>query len=126
ALALDDADETRSRCSTQSWSSRPSHCAPCARVHAARRAWDWEFATRLEAQACGVGELERTVEESVPWRLLSLAGASAVQQLAAARWSAQRMADTLPRPVSTTRAVHERLRIGYLSGDFFSHPSRRR
>src|SRR5262245_5536739 len=90
----------------------------------ARRACDWEFAARLEAQACGVGEVERTVEESVAWRLLSLAGASAAQQLAAALRSARRIADTLPRPVSTiVRAgMHERLRIGYLSGDFFSHP----
>src|SRR5215510_13517016 len=126
AMALDDADETADAVALfkaiVAFNNEPLRAVRA--VHAARRACDWEFAARLEAQACGVGEVERTVEESVAWRLLSLAGASAAQQLAAALRSARRIADTLPRPVSTiVRAgMHERLRIGYLSGDFFSHP----
>ena len=124
--SLDDADETADAVALfkaiVAFNNEPLRAVRA--VHAARRACDWEFAARLEAQACGVGEVERTVEESVAWRLLSLAGASAAQQLAAALRSARRIADTLPRPGSTiVRAgMHERLRIGYLSGDFFSHP----
>jgi len=92
AMALDDADETADAVALFKAivTSKNEPLRALRAVHAARRACDWEFAAHLEAQACGVGEVERTVEESVPWRLLSLAGASA----AAARGSAtERTAD---------------------------------
>jgi hypothetical protein len=89
------------------------------RSHAARRACDWDFAARLEPQACRIAEVAGPVDESAPWRLLFLAGASAAQQLATARRSAQRIADTLPHQVSVSRtAMRERIRIGFFSGDF--------
>ena len=92
-------------------------------IYAARRACDWDFAARLEPQACRIAEVTGPVDESAPWRLLFLAGASAAQQLTTARRSAQRVADALPRPVSASRtATRERIRIGYFSGDFYSHP----
>src|SRR5215510_16372664 len=69
-------------------------------IYAARRACDWDFAARLEPQACRIAEVAGPVDESAPWRLLFLAGASAGQQLATARRSAQRIADTLPHRVS--------------------------
>ena len=99
-------------------------------IFAARRACDWDFAALLEPQACLIGGVEGTIDESAPWRLLFLAGASASQQLAAARRSAQRIVDALPRvdalpPAGATAmraSTRERIRIGYLSGDFYSHP----
>jgi predicted O-linked N-acetylglucosamine transferase (SPINDLY family) len=56
---------------------------------------------------------------------LFLAGASASQQLAAARRSAQRIASASPSSVGANAprmSKRERLRIGYFSGDFYSHP----
>lgn len=95
-------------------------------IYAARRACDWDFAALLEPQACRIGESgSGPIDDSAPWRLLSLAGASASQQLAAARRSAQHVIDAVaPTTISTAfRArTHERLRIGYFSGDLYSHP----
>jgi protein O-GlcNAc transferase len=92
-------------------------------IYAARRACDWDFTARLEPQACRIAEVTGPVDESAPWRLLFLVGASAAQQLATARRSAQRIADALPRPLRASRtAPRERIRIGYLSGDFYNHP----
>jgi protein O-GlcNAc transferase len=93
-------------------------------IYAARRACDWEFAARLEPQACRIAEVTGPVDESAPWRLLFLAGTSAAQQLATARRSAQRVADLLPRPASLTvrrTGTRGHIRIGYFSGDFYNH-----
>jgi protein O-GlcNAc transferase len=93
-------------------------------IYAARRACDWEFAAILEPEACRIGEEGSSIDESAPWRLLSLAGASASMQLAAARKCAQRIAGAV-QPVgrpAAVRAATARLRIGYVSGDFYSHP----
>jgi len=94
-------------------------------IYAARRACDWDFASLLEPKACLIGEVEGSIDESAPWRLLFLAGASASQQLAAARRSAQRVVDALPRPAGAPAmrtSTRECIRIGYVSGDFYSHP----
>src|SRR5262245_11765464 len=93
-------------------------------IYAARRACDWEFAARLEQQACRIAEVTGPVDESAPWRLLFLAGTSAAQQLATARRSAQRVVDLLPRPASSAvrrTGTREHIRIGYFSGDFYNH-----
>jgi predicted O-linked N-acetylglucosamine transferase (SPINDLY family) len=74
--------------------------------------------------ACTIGEAKDAVDESAPWRLLFLAGASPLQQLTAAQRSAQRIADALPAPASANAArtgKSERIRIAYFSGDFYSH-----
>src|SRR5262249_36287084 len=66
------------------------------------------------------------IDESAAWRLLFLDGASAARQLKAAQRGAQRIVDLRLRPMSGETGArankHERLRIGYFSGDFFSHP----
>src|SRR5262249_13799293 len=93
-------------------------------IYPARRACDWEFAARLEPQVCGIGEGTGQVDEGTPWRLLFLASAGAAQQLTTARQSAKRIGDLhRGRLNAAARASkRERLRIGFLSGDFFSHP----
>jgi protein O-GlcNAc transferase len=126
ACALDDASETEDALrlfkATIAFKSEPRRA--CWAIYPARRACDWDFAARLEPQACRIGEVAGPVHESAAWRLFFLAGASAAQQLKAAQRGAQRILDLHPRPVhvAARASKHERLRIGYLSGDFFSHP----
>jgi predicted O-linked N-acetylglucosamine transferase (SPINDLY family) len=127
ASALDDAGETEDALklfkATVAFRNEPRRAIWA--IYTARRACDWDFAARLEPLACTIGAGEDAVDESAPWRLLFLAGASASQQLAAARRSAQRIADALPRAGSTNAArtgKSERIRIAYFSGDFYSHP----
>ena len=126
ASALDDAGETEDALklfkATMAFRNEPRRAIWA--IYTARRACDWDFAARLEPLACTIGEAEDTVDESAPWRLLFLSGASPLQQLTAARRSAQRIADTLP-PASANAARSsrsERIRIAYFSGDFYSHP----
>ena len=127
ASALDDAGDTEDALklfkATTAFKSEPRRAIWA--IYTARRACDWDFAARLEPLACTIGVAEDAVDESAPWRLLFLAGASASQQLAAARRSSQRIADTLPRSVGVNAprtSKRERLRIAYFSGDFYSHP----
>ncbi len=95
-------------------------------IYAARRACDWDFAALLEPQACRIGESgSGGIDDSAPWRLLSIANASASQQLAGARRSAQRVIEAVATTAISAafRArARERIRIGYFSGDFYSHP----
>ena len=127
ASALDDAGETEDALTlfkaTVAFRSEPRRAIWA--IYTARRACDWDFAARLEPLACTIGEIEDAVDESAPWRLLFLAGASPLQQLTAAQRSAQRIVDALPGPANTnaTRTgKRERIRIAYFSGDFYSHP----
>jgi len=126
ASALDDAGDTEDALklfkATVKFRDEPRRAIWA--IYTARRACDWDFAARLEPLACTIGEGEDAVDESAPWRLLFLAGASASQQLAAARRSAQRVASALPRARSANAArtgKRERIRIAYFSGDFYSH-----
>jgi predicted O-linked N-acetylglucosamine transferase (SPINDLY family) len=127
ASALDDAGETEDALklfkAAVAFRNEPRRAIWA--IYTARRACDWDFAARLEPLACTIGTVEHAVDESAPWRLLFLTGASASQQLAAARRSAQRIADALPPAASTNAArtgKSERIRIAYFSGDFYSHP----
>jgi protein O-GlcNAc transferase len=124
ASALDDAGDTEDALqlfnATVAFRNEPRRAIWA--IYTARRACDWDFAARLEPLACMIGATEDALDESVPWRLLFLAGASASQQLAAARRSAQRIANALPRSASANAArTRERIRIAYFSGDFYSH-----
>jgi tetratricopeptide (TPR) repeat protein len=126
ASALDDAGETEDALTlfkaTVAFRSEPRRAIWA--IYTARRACDWDFAARLEPLACTIGEAKDAVDESAPWRLLFLAGASPLQQLTAAQRSAQRIADALPAPASANAArtgKSERIRIAYFSGDFYSH-----
>src|SRR5262245_18031610 len=127
ASALDDARDTEGALklfkATVAFRGEPRRAIWA--IYTARRACDWDFAARLEPLACTIGVAADAVDESAPWRLLFLAGASASQQLEAAQRSAQRIADALPGPASANAArsgKRERIRIGYFSGDFYSHP----
>jgi protein O-GlcNAc transferase len=127
ASALDDAGETEDALklfkATVAFRNEPRRAIWA--IYTARRACDWDFAASLEPLACTVGEGEDPVDESAPWRLLFLGGASAAQQLAAGQRSAQRIADALPRETRADAVrmnKRERVRIGYFSGDFYSHP----
>jgi predicted O-linked N-acetylglucosamine transferase (SPINDLY family) len=94
-----------------------------AAIHAARRACDWSYAASLERQACRVGE-EGTAEAGDPGILLLLPQATASAQLIAGRKYAQRLARTMSPLVSRRPAAasgERRVRIGYLSSDFFNH-----
>jgi predicted O-linked N-acetylglucosamine transferase (SPINDLY family) len=95
-------------------------------TYSARRACDWDFAATLEPAACRVSEPGTRIDDSAPWRLLSLASATPAVQLAAARKSAQLVLGThtpairRPEPSARKRAG---LRVGYFCGDFFNHPT---
>ena len=126
ASALDDAGETDDALAlfkaTVAFRKEPRRAIWA--IYAARRACDWDFAARLEPLACTIGEAEDPVDESAPWRLLFLSGASPLQQLMAAHRSAQRIAGALPASASVKAARSgkaERIRIAYFSGDFYSH-----
>jgi predicted O-linked N-acetylglucosamine transferase (SPINDLY family) len=103
---------------------RPDPLRAIWAIYAARRACDWEFAALLEPQACRVSEAGVAIDESAPWRLLSLSKAGPAEQLAAARKCAAQISATSPavRPARNAEIARERLRIGYFSGDFYSHP----
>jgi protein O-GlcNAc transferase len=104
--------------------ARPEPLRALCAVHAARRACDWDFAAAHEPLALRVSEANVAIDDSAPWRLLNLAGASAAMQLAAARKCAQHVLDTqLPvirRPAAGAR-TYPRLRVGYFCGDFLNH-----
>ena len=93
-------------------------------AYAARRACNFELAASLEPPACRVAEAGARVDDSVPWRLLCFAGATAPIQLAAARKCAQQVPEpaTVAHRAPEARARRDRLRIGYMSGDFREHP----
>jgi protein O-GlcNAc transferase len=94
-----------------------------AAIHAARRACDWAYAGSLEALACRVGE-DGEGEAGDPGILLLLAQATPAAQLVAACKYAQRVARVVsplvPRP-KTPATGAGRIRIGYLSSDFYNH-----
>jgi protein O-GlcNAc transferase len=94
-----------------------------AAIHAALRACDWSYAASLEQQACRVGEAGEA-DVGDPGILLLLAQATPSAQLIAGRKYAQRVARAMSALVPRLPAAasgERRLRIGYLSSDFFSH-----
>jgi protein O-GlcNAc transferase len=104
---------------------RPDPLRALWATHAARRACDWDLASALEPVACRVSEPGTNIDDSAPWRLLSLASATAALQLAAARKCAQvilgSQSPVIRRPATSVRA-RSKLRVGYFSGDLHDHP----
>lgn len=90
---------------------------------AARRACDWELAGAIETEARRKDAGFWTLGPASPHPLLLMAGATAAQHLAVARTQAQQYAalPPAPRPDGRSVASGNRLRIGYLSGDFRDH-----
>jgi predicted O-linked N-acetylglucosamine transferase (SPINDLY family) len=89
----------------------------------ARKACDWAFAAELESLACEVANEGNAIDETVPFRLLWLESATPQVQLAAAgrigRLTANAVAPAVREFAPRDR---DRLRVGYYSGDLFSHP----
>jgi len=106
--------------------SKPDPLRALWATYTARRACDWDIAAALEPVACRVSELGTNIDDSAPWRLLSLASATAAMQLAAARKCAQLIpgaqSPVIRRPETRARA-RTGLRVGYFCGDFFNHPT---
>ena len=127
ANLLDGAEQTAEALKVfkMTFGFRPQPLRAVWAIYAARRACDWTFAAILEREACRVAGLAEAIDESAPWRLLGLASAGPAVQLAAARKCAARVtADGTPaisRPSRTGDGG--RLRIGYFSGDLYSHPT---
>jgi protein O-GlcNAc transferase len=90
---------------------------------AARRACDWELAGAIETEARRKDAGFWTLGPASPHPLLLMASATAAQHLAVARTQAQQYAalPPAPRPDGRSDAAGDRLRIGYLSGDFRDH-----
>jgi len=92
---------------------------------AARSACDWEFAHTIEAKALAATRLAAWTTEGLnAFTVLSLPSATRRDQLAAARLNAalfvQDAVELERRPPAEPR-TDRRLRIGYLSSDFYHH-----
>jgi predicted O-linked N-acetylglucosamine transferase (SPINDLY family) len=98
-------------------------------IRAARQACDWTFATALEREASGDGALELDIEQIGPGPLLYLAGATPMDQLAAATAFARSVQREMPprqnaaAPAPAGARQSGRLRVSYFARDFNDHPS---
>lgn len=86
---------------------------------AARRACDWELAARIEFPKPPAGARWLS-EHAAPFPTLMMGSMTAGDQLAAARTYATRFA-VAERLCRTPAASGRRIRVGYLSSDFFNH-----
>jgi predicted O-linked N-acetylglucosamine transferase (SPINDLY family) len=93
-----------------------------AALSAARSACDWELSDRIEASCKSASEPPWASNECSPFTMLMMESATPEQLLIGARSYAQQFVDIAPqlkRPVMAR--PKDRLRIGYLSGDFCNH-----
>jgi len=90
---------------------------------AARRACDWDFASAIEAEARRKDAAFWAQGPASPHPLLLMTGATAAEHLAVASTQARQYAAVPPVPRANGRgaASGDRLRVGYLSGDFRDH-----
>lgn len=82
---------------------------------------DWRAYDRTTAQLCGDVRAGRRVD--IPFFFLSYGGSSADEQHCAATLAAHRYPPERPAIWNGTLYRHERIRVGYFSGDFRNHPS---
>jgi predicted O-linked N-acetylglucosamine transferase (SPINDLY family) len=89
----------------------------------AREACDWDFAARLEPAARQLLERPDGIAASSPWLLLALQRLSAEEQLTLTQsFVAAAYGDTPPRRPALV-SPRARIRLGYLSADFYNHPT---
>jgi predicted O-linked N-acetylglucosamine transferase (SPINDLY family) len=110
---------------TYAFKPEPARALEAAFV--ARRVCEWEFAAAAEPEALKLTDGDLAEDVGPPWFMLSLASATAADQRDFARKFSQKLANETPfaataagRPPGPRRA---RMRIGYLSADYFSHPT---
>ncbi|HVY58246.1 MAG TPA: tetratricopeptide repeat protein [Xanthobacteraceae bacterium] len=96
-----------------------------AAVSAARAACDWTFAAEIgiEEKIARASTRDWAECDQSPFTLLMLPGASAANQLSAARGYAQKLVPPSSESVRSTRSRQRggRLRLGYVSGDLRDH-----
>ena len=86
-----------------------------------RRLCDWEKWRAAWQQLSAV--LERTPELVSPFSLLCEPTTAAQQLAYTTRWSQARFGTAVAERSVRSAALHERMRIGYLSSDFYEHPT---
>jgi predicted O-linked N-acetylglucosamine transferase (SPINDLY family) len=92
-------------------------------IQAARQACAWSFASEVEKQARRSAPGGLDVDRVGPGPLAMLASATALEQLAAAQFSARKIAQSVPAklPRPPVRAARDRLRVSYFSRDLYNH-----
>jgi predicted O-linked N-acetylglucosamine transferase (SPINDLY family) len=91
-------------------------------IYAARRACDWQFASRVEQDAGAAAWTHLDARKSSPGHLLGLNSAKPLDQLAAAQSYARQVSQNVPKGTSLARISHKsRLRVSYFSRDFYTH-----
>ena len=90
------------------------------RVHARMQMFDWDG---LAAEIADVAErLARGDKASTPFAALTLHDSPALQLAAARTWVADKHPESSALPALTPYGKHQRIRLGYYSGDFRDHP----
>jgi len=88
----------------------------CARL----RACDWRGADKLRDRVEAL-IVERPDAPVAPFSFLQLSADPALQRQCARNWTMHRVRRLAPLPARTPRPAANRLRVGYLSGDFRDH-----
>jgi predicted O-linked N-acetylglucosamine transferase (SPINDLY family) len=90
------------------------------RLHDKMRICDW---SQLEAECAALGaRLGRGEAVANPFAVLGISASAALQRQAAELWARERFPAS-PVPGAPSRpARHDRIRLGYFSGDFRDHP----
>ena len=101
-------------------------CGPAqalAMIQAARQACAWRFASEVEEHARRRSPGGLDVDKVGPGQFAMVASATPLEQLAAARGFARKIAQSVPPMRSATRphAKKDRLRVSYFSRDLYSH-----
>ena len=91
-------------------------------IYAARRACDWQFASRVEQDAGSAAWTHLDARKSSPGQLLGLTSIKPLDQLAAGQSYARQVSQNAPKGLSVARNSRKtRLRVSYFSRDFCSH-----
>ena len=101
----------------------PDPAQALAMIQAARQACAWRFAAEVEEQARRSSPGGLDVDRVGPGQLTMLASATALEQLAAARGYARKIAQSVPARPPAARAgpTRDRLRVSYFSRDLYNH-----
>ncbi|MGO9993435.1 MAG: tetratricopeptide repeat protein [Steroidobacteraceae bacterium] len=89
-------------------------------LHVKMRVCDWRGVE--ESAAALATRIERGEPASPPLAVLALSGSAGLQQRAAQIWVREQCPPNPELPAAAKSARHEKIRIGYFSADFRSHP----